>query len=94
MGGSEQEKRTGGGGIQFYFQNLEKLNSFNNRVSYEKNEAAIIIKFDANEITLEEVVDYAFHEIKAIDMKVSEIGIEDVVKKIFSEEENRGKDNV
>ena len=73
---------------------LEKLNSFNNRVSYEKNEAAIIIKFDANEITLEEVVDYAFHEIKAIDMKVSEIGIEDVVKKIFSEEENRGKDNV
>ena len=73
---------------------LEKLNSFNNRVSYEKNEAAIIIKFDANEITLEEVVDYAFHELKAIDMKVSEIGIEDVVKKIFSEEENRGKDNV
>ena len=73
---------------------IKTFNTFDGRVSYEKNESSILIKFDANNISLEEVVDYAFHDLKAIDMKVSEIGIEDVVKKIFLEEENRGKENV
>jgi hypothetical protein len=41
----------------------------------------LIIKFDAEKISLETIVDYAFHTLHALDLKVSEISIEDVVKK-------------
>ena len=40
------------------------------------------------------VINYAFKELHAIDMKLYQIGIEEVVKKIYLEEENRGKENV
>lgn len=70
---------------------LESLNSFDNRVIYQKSENGLIIKFDADDITLEEVVDYAFHKLHAQDMKLQEIGIEDVVKKILIENEQRGR---
>ena len=46
----------------------------------------------AEEITLETIIDYAFHNLKALDLKVSEISIEDVVKTILQEQE--GNNNV
>lgn len=49
----------------------------------EENEKKLIIKFNAQEITLETVVNYAFNQLGAIDMKIEEIGIEDVVKKLL-----------
>lgn len=73
---------------------IEELNDFNKQVSYEINESNINIKFNASDIKLEEIINYAFNELKAVDLKISEIGIEDVVKSIFKEEENRGKNNV
>lgn len=49
----------------------------------EENEDKLIIKFNAQEITLETVINYAFNQLGATDMKVEEIGIEDVVKKLL-----------
>lgn len=49
----------------------------------ESNENKLIIKFNAEEITLETVINYAFNQLGAIDMKIDEIGIEDVVKKLL-----------
>ncbi len=70
------------------------LNTFDSRVNYDKHEGQIIVKFNAENISLEEVIEYAFKELKAIDMQISEIGIEDVVKSVFLEEERRGKESV
>lgn len=49
----------------------------------EENENKLIIKFNAQEITLETVINYAFNQLGATDMKVEEIGIEDVVKRLL-----------
>ena len=65
-----------------------------NSVTYEKTDSNIILKFNASEVKLETIINYIFNDLHAIDMKISEINIEDVVKSIFLEEENRGKSNV
>lgn len=49
----------------------------------EENELKLVMKFNAQEITLETVVNYAFNQLGATDMKIEEIGIEDVVKKLL-----------
>ena len=74
--------------------NIDELDSFNNKLTYIKKESGLDIKFDATKIKIEEVINYSFNKLNAIDIKVSEISIEDVVKSIFKEEENRGKANV
>lgn len=66
---------------------LNSLDTFENLVEYQKKEDKLIIKFDADKISLEEIVEYAFNSLKAIDMSISEIGIEDVVKNILEEQE-------
>lgn len=68
---------------------LSELNTFNGLVEYQKRESNIIIKFNAENINVEKVVDYAFHTLHAQDMKISEIGVEDVVKNILKEQEKR-----
>lgn len=69
--------------------NLDELNNFNGLVEYQKKDDNILIKFNADEISLEELVDYSFHTLHAQDMKISEIGIEDVVKNILTEQEKK-----
>lgn len=49
----------------------------------EENDLKLVMKFNAQEITLETVVNYSFNQLGATDMKVEEIGIEDVVKKLL-----------
>lgn len=66
------------------FDNIE-FNNFDNRVSYEKTIDNLIIKFNADDISLEEVVEYIFHTLHAVDMKITEISLEDVVKNILNE---------
>ena len=66
------------------FDNVE-FNTFDNRVSYEKTIDNLIIKFNADDISLEEVVEYIFHTLHAVDMKITEISLEDVVKNILNE---------
>ena len=47
-------------------------------------EEKLYIKFDADILELETVVKYAFGVLKAVDMQISEINIEDVVKDIMA----------
>lgn len=74
-----------------YEVNANTLNNFDNKVIYEAKENNLIIKFNAEEISLETIVDYAFHTLKALDLKVSEISIEDVVRSILQEQEEGSK---
>lgn len=63
-----------------------QLYNYEGKVTFfrdEENENKLIIKFNAQEITLETVVNYAFNQLGATDMKVDEIGIEDVIKKLL-----------
>jgi ABC-type uncharacterized transport system ATPase subunit len=64
------------------------FDTFENKVSFEQNENNLDIKFNADEISLETVVNYVFHNLKAIDMKIKELSLEDVVKTIL---ENNSK---
>lgn len=68
---------------------LNQLDNFNGFVEYQKKDSNIIMKFNADNITVEKVVDYAFHTLHAQDMKISEIGVEDVVKNILAEQEKK-----
>ena len=47
----------------------------------------MILRFDADKIALEQVIQYAFRDLRAIDMKISEISIGDVVKTILAQQE-------
>lgn len=68
---------------------LNELDNFNGFIEYQKKDSNIIMKFNADNITVEKVVDYAFHTLHAQDMKISEIGVEDVVKNILAEQEKK-----
>lgn len=63
---------------------LEILDTFGGKATYEWEEEKLYIKFDADLLELETVVKYAFGTLKAVDMQISEINIEDVVKDIMS----------
>ena len=53
----------------------------------EDNKDKVMLKFDADKVVLEHVVQYAFSQYQAIDMKIADISIEDVVKQILSQQE-------
>lgn len=76
------------------YPELSQLNDFDGYVSYVRENNNLLIKFNADEVELQKVVDYAFHSLNAVDMKVSEIGIEDVVKSILQEQEEGGVEHV
>lgn len=64
----------------------EELYDYEGKLKFlrdEENENKLIIKFNAQDITLETVINYAFNQLGATDMKVEEIGIEDVVKRLL-----------
>ena len=63
---------------------LEILDTFGGKATYEWEEEKLYIKFDADLLELETVVKYAFSTLKAVDMQISEINIEDVVKDIMA----------
>ena len=68
---------------------IDTLNTFDGKVSYEIQESNLLIKFNADDIAMEQVVDYAFHTLKSADLKVEEISIEDVVRSILEEQETK-----
>lgn len=63
---------------------IEDLDTFGGKATYEWTEEKLYIKFDADLLELETVVKYAFGKLKAVDMQISEINIEDVVKDIMA----------
>lgn len=68
---------------------LDELNTFDGKLSYEQQDANLLLKFNADELMMEQVIDYAFHTLKSADLKVSEITIEDVVRSILQEQEEQ-----
>ncbi len=62
---------------------IEQLNNFNGKMSYNKVEQNLEMKFNAQEISVEDAVNYAFKELGAKDLKIDQINIEDVVKEIL-----------
>lgn len=57
----------------------------------EDHKDKLILKFDADKVVLEHVVHYAFSKYHAIDMKIADISIEDVVKQILSQQEEENE---
>ena len=68
--------------------NVDELNTFDNKLTYEQHESNLLLKFNADELAMEQVIDYVFHTLKTNDLKVSEITIEDVVRNILAEQES------
>ena len=68
---------------------LDELNTFDGKLSYEQQDSNLLLKFNADELMMEQVIDYAFHTLKSADLKVSEITIEDVVRSILQEQEEQ-----
>lgn len=56
-------------------------------VAVSEEDSRLILRFDADRIPLEQVVQYAFRDLKAMDMKIAEISIGDVVKTILEQQE-------
>ena len=66
---------------------LDGLNTFDGKLTYEEQNGNLLLKFNAEELMMEQVIDYVFHTLKTSDLKVSEITIEDVVRNILEEQE-------
>ncbi len=56
-------------------------------VALSEEEGRLLLRFDADKIPLEQVIQYAFRDLRAMDMKIAEISIGDVVKTILEQEE-------
>ena len=66
---------------------VEQLDTFEGKLNYEQQNGNLLLKFNADELSMEQVIDYVFHTLKTSDLKVSEITIEDVVRSILEEQE-------
>ena len=66
--------------------NLDKFNAtFDHKLTFEKDENFLIISFDASLLSINDIVNYIFHNCKVKDFKITENNIESVVKKIYEE---------
>ena len=63
------------------------LPEFSPSISILEEDERLVLRFDADVIPLEQVVQYAFRDLHAIDMKITEISIGDVVKTILEQQE-------
>lgn len=59
------------------------FNTFKDLVAFNKVEETLQVKFNAEKIKLEEVVNYLFKDLQASDMKIQELSLEDIVKQIL-----------
>lgn len=69
--------------------NPQEVELFSKDVEMLMDEDKVVLRFDADNVKLEEVVQYAFAKYQAIDMKIADISIEDVVKKILAQQEKK-----
>ena len=56
-------------------------------VALDQEDGFLVLRFDADRVPLEQVVQYAFRDLRAMDMKIAEISIGDVVKTILAQQE-------
>ncbi|MDE6408410.1 MAG: ATP-binding cassette domain-containing protein [Anaeroplasmataceae bacterium] len=73
--------------------NIDDLNDFDNEVTYEQKGEDLILKFNADHVSLESVMQYVFKEFSLTDLNIKGIGIEEVVKNLLASEEME-KNNV
>lgn len=66
---------------------VDELNTFDGKLTYEQQDSNLLLKFNAEELAMEQVIEYVFHTLKSSDLKVAEITIEDVVRSILEEQE-------
>ena len=67
--------------------NPKEVEKYSKDVEMFMDEDKVVLRFDADKVVLEQIVQYAFSKFHAIDMKIADISIEDVVKKILSQQE-------
>ena len=72
---------------------LDSLNTFNNFVTYDWIDDSLVINFNAQEVKLEDIMNYVLKELHPQDIKLSQIGIEEVVKSILKDQEEGGHVN-
>ena len=56
-------------------------------LAVSEEEGRLVLRFDADKLPLEQVIQYAFRDLRAMDMKIAEISIGDVVKTILEQQE-------
>ena len=56
-------------------------------VSLSQEDGFLVLRFDADAIALEQVIQYAFRDLRAMDMKITDISIGDVVKTILEQQD-------
>ena len=56
-------------------------------VAVSEEDSRLILRFDADRLPLEQVIQYAFRDLRAMDMKIAEISVGDVVKTILAQQE-------
>ncbi len=69
---------------------LSTFNDFDGKVTYVADTAHVNVKFNADQVALEQVLDYLLHTLRVDDLNVYEITIEDVVKSILQQKEQTG----
>ena len=70
---------------------LDELDTFGGKLTYQENEDSLMLQFNALELDIKKVIDYCIHTLNALDLKISEISIEDVVKNLLQEAEENAK---
>ncbi|MDE7162014.1 MAG: hypothetical protein K2N65_04560, partial [Anaeroplasmataceae bacterium] len=56
-------------------------------LTYDQKDEDVILKFNADKIPLEKVMQYIFQEFSLTDLNIKGIGIEEVVKNLLASEE-------
>ena len=71
--------------------NPKEIDPLSQDVEVIVEEDKVVLRFDPEHVKLEDVVQHAFSKYRAIDMKIADISIEDIVKQILAQQEG-GKD--
>ena len=64
------------------------------KVALAEEDGRLVLRFDADKIALEQVIQYAFRDLRAMDMKIADISIGDVVKTILEQQETEHAEKV
>ena len=56
-------------------------------VALSEEDGRLVLRFDADKVALEQVIQYAFRDLRAMDMKIADISSGDVVKTILEQQE-------
>ena len=69
--------------------NPEEIQPLSKDVQAEILADKVLLRFDPERVKLEEVIQHAFSQYQAIDMKIADISIEDIVKQILAQQEGK-----